>query len=482
MKSLFAPALVLSLLDFFACQGAQVAGPGSNPGNAQDGGKRPDAAPGLTAPSPDAPQIDLGSGGGTPPSQTPAPMTCAERSEKAMQVPLALVLVVDASSSMLSMAGTGTKYEQVRQALEQFVAAPGSAGLGLGLSFFPQPGSGSACENDVECGYQLAPTPPPCQLTSACAKTVTAEGVPKICGGGRSGGCPAGDTCVPLGHCAVTLDDCTNIGQPCAGGTAGDTCTAVGKTCEYTDEQSCATAAYEALPVPVVPLPNPGRRLVARAFARRSPSGATPLRPALEGALAALKKYLAAHPGQNGILVLATDGGPTGCAQNTVADAVKLLQDARAGGSAVATYVIGVSTPNNAMEQTVLTQLATAGGTGMPFVISATEILSQRFLETLNQIRGQALPCEFTIPKSTGAIDYLKVNVRWHGPTAQEDVLYTGTAARCDASKGGWYYDVDPATGSPTRVIVCEATCRKLKMQPDATVDLSFGCQTRTID
>jgi Mg-chelatase subunit ChlD len=485
MKSFFtSPVLALSLLSVLACQGAQVAGttPGQKTGTGGSTGNAGGAGGAVTAPSLDAPQIDLASGMGSNPP--PATMTCAEEKQKAMQVPVALMLLVDTSSSMAAMVGASSKYAQVRQALEQFVAAPGSTGLELGMAFFPQPGSGSTCRSDADCGYpSLAPTPPPCQPTSICAKTVTAAGVAKLCGG-RNPACPAGDTCMPLGTCAVSLDECTNVGQPCPGGAAGDTCVAVGKTCEFTDSESCNPAVYETLPVPIVSLPNPGQRLVVRAFERRGPSGGTPMRAAFDGTATALRKHLAAHPGKKSVIVLATDGAPSmGCPQNTVADVVKSLQDARASATAITTYVIGVATPNDANERAVLGQLATAGGSGTPFIISATENVAQRFLETLNQIRGQALPCEFAIPKpNMGAIDFAKVNVHWQGPSAQEDVLYTGTAARCDASKGGWYYDVDPATGTPTRVIVCEATCRKLKMQPDATVDLRFGCATRTID
>jgi Mg-chelatase subunit ChlD len=491
MKSSFAPmtlarCLMASLLGLAACKGAEVASPATAP--ARSGG-RGGGALGDPGPSLDAAQIDLGAGSGdmTAPPPSPATMTCAEQSQKAMQVPLALMLVVDASSSMLAMTGNSTRYGQVREALEQFVATPASAGLGLGLSFFPQPGTLSACETDADCGYgELAPTPPPCQITSACTSTVTPTGSARLCGGGRNGTCPGGDTCAPLGRCAVTFDDCITIGQPCPGGVAGDTCTALGKTCEFTDESACAPAAYETPAVPVVQLPNPGQRLVSRAFARRGPSGSTPLLPAMQGALTSLRKYLAAHPGQKGALVLATDGGPAGCApQNTIANAAALLREAQMNAMSVSTYVVGVAT-DDAKERMALTDLATAGGTGMPFIISATEILSQRFLETLNQIRGQALPCEFAIPKSTaGAIDFMKVNVHLQGTATQEDILYTGSAARCDATRGGWYYDADPGAnppGVPTRVIACPATCAKLKMQPEATVDLRFGCATRTID
>jgi hypothetical protein len=49
--------------------------------------------------------------------------------------------------------------------------------------------------------------------------------------------------------------------------------------------------------------------------------------------------------------------------------------------------------------------------------------------------------------------------------------------------RGGWYYDADPATGgTPTRIIVCEATCKKWKGDAMASVDLRVGCRTRVID
>jgi hypothetical protein len=75
------------------------------------------------------------------------------------------------------------------------------------------------------------------------------------------------------------------------------------------------------------------------------------------------------------------------------------------------------------------------------------------------------------------------VNVHWQGASANEDLLYVGSAARCDLARGGWYFDVDPATGGiPTRVVVCPASCNKFKTDPAARVELRFGCKTRTID
>ena len=77
-------------------------------------------------------------------------------------------------------------------------------------------------------------------------------------------------------------------------------------------------------------------------------------------------------------------------------------------------------------------------------------------------------------------IDYGKVNLRFKGSTGAEDVLGAGKVERCDPVNGGWYYDV-VATGTPTRVIACEATCRKFKADPSASVELTFGCRTRYV-
>ena len=63
-----------------------------------------------------------------------------------------------------------------------------------------------------------------------------------------------------------------------------------------------------------------------------------------------------------------------------------------------------------------------------------------------------------------------------------ETVLYVERADRCDPARGGWYYDVDPAAGTPTRVIACQATCQRFKADPNATVDIRYGCRTRVID
>jgi hypothetical protein len=52
---------------------------------------------------------------------------------------------------------------------------------------------------------------------------------------------------------------------------------------------------------------------------------------------------------------------------------------------------------------------------------------------------------------------------------------------RCPAT-GGWYYDPPPASGTtPSRLVLCPATCDRLRADPAARVELVFGCMTVTI-
>ena len=473
----------LSACDRAKVSGSPAAGAGGTGGT---GGGR---GGGLDGPSlgVSLPEVGDGAAPGEMEAGSAVGPVCAEHSLKAQRTPLDLLLLIDASDSMASQ-GAGSmlsKYQLVRQAVLRFVRDPASAGLGMGVQFFPLPGPGSSCQTDLDCGYANSPTTPPCSPVTACAGSVAA-GPTRGCEPTRP--CPGGDSCVPLGRCPKSLVDCTNIGQPCPGGMAGDTCTGFGKSCNVvTDIAGCSPPVYAQPFVPIAPLPAPGERLVTRGLEVRYPSGGTPLRPAVEGTLGHLRKHLTDNPGRRGILVLASDGAPSpGCATNTVTATAELLAQARSGNPAIDTYVVGVYTPAQAGERAALEQLATAGGTGTPLVIGPTEDLGQRFLETLNRIRGQALPCELMIPPplpGAGPLAFDRVNLHFAGAAGQEDVLYTGSAARCDPQRGGWHYDVDPATGAtPTRIVVCPATCQKWKGDPDATVDLRIGCRTRVIE
>ncbi len=192
------PAMSMS-----GCGDAKVAGAGvgGSSGGSAGGGRGGSA--GGAGPNTDGPVFEVSSpetpaGGNDAAGGTGA--VCAENTVTAQRTPVDLLLLIDASDSMAAP-GAGTmmsKYQLVRQALLRFTRDPASAGLGIGVQFFPLPGPGSGCQTDVDCGYISSPTTPVCQPVNACADSVAA-GQTRSCSAG--GGC-GGSTCVPLGRCS----------------------------------------------------------------------------------------------------------------------------------------------------------------------------------------------------------------------------------------------------------------------------------------
>jgi hypothetical protein len=400
-------------------------------------------------------------------------------------VPLDLLLLVDSSGSMMESAGASTKWQMARDALSAFIKDPQSATLGVGLQFFPFFGPPKACTSDPDCNLIIQRPNMWCHVSSACLGPGVSLPAAPGCEPGFTV-CQGGTTCTPLGRCSITGGDCVGAGQPCPGGVGGDVCTSRPRTCQNTvavRDFSCAANDYRTIVVPIAPLPGAQAPLTAALDFKR-PNGGTPMGPAVQGALAHLRAHLAANAGRQAALVLATDGLPDGCDGDTVTGVAATLQAARMGAPPISSYVIGVFNQTQlARSQPALATLATAGGTGTPFVLMPGDDLGKRFLEALNQIRGKALACEFKIPPPTmGQLDFGKVNVRIDGAAGAEDLVYVGRADRCDPTRGGWFYDVDPAAGTPTRILVCEATCQRLKAARDIKVELRFGCKSRTIE
>lgn len=418
---------------------------------------------------------------------------CAEQVHAAQPVPVDLLLLVDASSSMLqAVSGGRSKHEMVREALAAFVRDPRSAGMGVGLQFFPLPLE-TECNSDADCGPFNAGFGKRewwgCRVPTVCAPPNAPLGtVVNVCGPGSAAtDCSHGHSCVPSGYCSVTGWPCTTVGQVCKTGVAADACTSYPRICN--GAAICNTAMFRKLVVPIADLPGAAEPLVREMDARES-AGSTPMEPAVEASLLTLSERAAARPGRAGALVLVTDGLPSGCAPDTlpvVNDIAKRLAMAATASPAVTTYVIGVvdkSDSEAALASQALSRFAQTGGSGAPFVLAPAADLTKTFLAALEQIRNRALPCEFSIP--AGAVmnlDFGRVNLRLRGTAGETDVLYVGNANRCDPVRGGWYYDVDPMSGStPSRVITCPATCAAFKKEAQGHVDLRFGCKTRVVE
>jgi hypothetical protein len=449
---------------------------GGGPAPARDGGASD--RPGFFDPS-DAPAAEV-----VPPGLGVDNETCAAESHRAEAVGLDLMLLIDVSSSMADVVppGNRTKYQMARDAVLAFTRDPKSAGIGVGLQFFPL---GKSCTSAADCGFDGR-----CQPQRACAGPNRPAGGLQPCGADYPA-CPGGTTCVPLGRCSGSSANCTAIGQPCPGGAAGDTCAALPGACAAFDfdGDSCQATDYRNPAVVIGALPEPAAPIAAVLGALRPEERiGTPIGPAVTGALAYLRAHVAATPGRRGALIFTADGEINICEPGTIEGVAQVLSAARAAAPSLTTYVIGVFPPaEQAFVVPDLNRLATAGGGGMPFVLDPMGDLTQKLLDALGKIRGAALPCEYLIPRPrTGdTIDFQKVNVGFTAASGAETIPYVASAPRCDPMRGGWYYDVDPAVPGniPTRVVICPATCTRFKAETaGAKVDLLFGCKRKEIE
>jgi hypothetical protein len=206
------------------------------------------------------------------------------------------------------------------------------------------------------------------------------------------------------------------------------------------------------------------------------PGGGTPTYPALQGAYAYVKTWAAAHPNEKTILVLATDGDPTGCANNTVQSiSTDLVGPALAGNPSIMTFVIGVGS-----SLTSLNQIAATGGTGQAFIVdTAGADPGGQFLQAMQKIETSVLiGCQYAVPTPAppATFDKDKVNVQYtpSGSTAISLGRVSDVNA-CTSSAGGWYYD-NPA--APQQIILCSSSCTTINAGTSNTVEIVLGCAT----
>jgi hypothetical protein len=399
----------------------------------------------------------------------PASTSCAEEVQTARPA-LDLLLLIDRSGSMsTNVKGTRLpKWLLVRNGLVGFVKQPDTAGLGMGVQFFPlQP---LPCSHDADCvrDGDFCQVPNLCQMGATFGELPCGRGFPL---------CQLGGSCVPGGICAMSGAPCADFGKPCPGGDATDLCQPLPSTCfDFVD---CSPIPYRTPLVPLVELPA-GQAQVLAGLALASARGqGTPIFAAASGALDHLRAHQAANRGRRPVLVLATDGDTFGCT-DTPDQIAAVLHTAATAPAPIPTYVIGVAEDAASPD---LRAFAAAGGTGAPFVVADSGDLDRRFGDVLNQIRGKEAACDFTIPPpQQGPLAFDRVNVDLQPAAAgqpAQPILYVRDIAHCDPGRGGWTYDVDPAAGRPARVILCDASCRGFKADSRNKVEIRFGCQTR---
>jgi hypothetical protein len=397
--------------------------------------------------------------------------SCGGQATTAEPIPLDIYLMLDSSGSMNDKTGSGvSKWDAVTQALSAFFGDTSSAGLGVGLQHFPLAVAGlpATCTANADCPG----TSSPCFL-NVCTKfpSLTACTTNTDCAS------VSGSTCIPLGKCGTDL--CAPVGTVCQQN--GLTCAKVTtSTCAHPD--SCVTADYSAPAVEISPL-NGAAQALNTAIGTIVPNGATPTSAALQGAIAHAKEWAAANPTHEVIVLLATDGLPTECTPTDINQVAQIAADGLNGTPKVKTFVIGVFSPLDTGAKINLDTIASKGGTASSFIIDTTQDVEKAFLAALTAIRGTTLACEFNVPEPTdaGALDFNEVNVEYTaaGASAPTTIGYATSLNGCDATNGGWYYDVDPASGAtPTKIIMCPATCTKFNTEIGGKVNIRIGCKT----
>jgi hypothetical protein len=397
--------------------------------------------------------------------------SCAGEKSTAELVPLDMYIMLDASGSMNDgSTSTVSKWDAVTQALSTFFTDPQSSGLGAGLQYFPLQAAGvpDSCTNNAQCG-----TGGPC-LFRVCT------GQPTITACVTNADCPGTSRCVDLGECANTGDLCAPAGNFC-GGADGFCAPLTESVCAQPD--SCTAGDYATPAVEIAPLSGATATVLIESINGKDPEGATPTASALSGAIEHAGAYALAHPGHKVVAVLATDGVPTECSPLTTDGIAQIASAGLAASPSISTFVIGVFAGDDMSAQSTMNTIAEAGGTSQAFIVDASQDVSQAFLDALTAIRGTSLACEYQmpVPADGQVVDFGKVNVEYTPASAADPttILYVTNAEGCDPMTGGWYYDIDPASGGiPTKLVMCPSTCTLFSQGEGGEVNISVGCKT----
>jgi hypothetical protein len=227
----------------------------------------------------------------------------------------------------------------------------------------------------------------------------------------------------------------------------------------------CNPSVYYFAAVPERALPD-GQSFAA-AMAATTPSGDTPTRPAILGAIDYAKDVRDATPGSRTAIVLVTDGDPDVCDSSVANVSLEVAKVA----STIKTYVIGVGQSLSSLDM-----IAQAGGTDHPTLVSVGDPAQTKsdFLAALQQIRGLVLSCEVPLPAPPPgmALDFNSVNVLFTPSSAPATQLLYDSAC---ANGVGWRYD-DPM--KPTEVQLCASSCDAVRHDHGGRLEVVFGCAT----
>lgn len=243
------------------------------------------------------------------------------------------------------------------------------------------------------------------------------------------------------------------------------------------NDEKCESATYAEPSVPIAPLPGNAQAMIASIdahyFDKENCCDApehqgTPTRPAIEGVFSYLHEWLRIHPERDAVALLATDGEPSKCDDNKIADVSRVMSEAASGTPSIKSYVIGIG------DQEDLEELAAAGGTGQgAFAVDGTGGMTEKqLLATLNTIRGENVRCDFEVPSGKYADPNLtNVETTAEGRATATLVKVPKPDDCTHATQGGWYHD-----DATERIHLCPDVCKSIHTEPNVKVNIVVGC------
>lgn len=206
-----------------------------------------------------------------------------------------------------------------------------------------------------------------------------------------------------------------------------------------------------------------------------TPSGATPTAGALNGLVQFCALYQTANPTEKCVGILVSDGAPTDCSPTDATGLSNIAASARTSSN-VLTFAMGMQ----GADFNVLNAIANGGGTDCDpsSANSACDATggAAAFLAALQAIQGQALGCEYQMPKTDAGLvnlDSITVSYSPNGAPPPQAIGRVNTLGDCAAAGGGWFFDNNV---NPTKLTLCDATCNVVKVDPNAKVDIALGC------
>ncbi|HEY3498453.1 MAG TPA: vWA domain-containing protein [Polyangiaceae bacterium] len=238
----------------------------------------------------------------------------------------------------------------------------------------------------------------------------------------------------------------------------------------FPGRDECSADAYADPASEIAELPGSSQGLVTaiQSLGAHDPAGYTPTVPSLEGATQHARDWAEEHTDHQAVVVYLTDGYPKGnCSGNSIDNAADVAQAAFSGSPSIRTYVLGVG-PN--LDD--LNSIAVAGGTEAAFFVDTGADVTGQLTAALASIREDVVvDCTYTIPAPPAGqtLDLEKVNVKYtNGDGETVQIGYNGTTGSCDE---GWQF-----AENNTQVVLCGATCDEVKADPEARIDVAFGC------